>query len=164
MRKILLLAGLLLLVSPFAEAQTKMSGVLLCAPLNPVHTLNIGDHPGHAYAVAQGTCTWTQPWEIAGIKNANGVGTQLHEINGDTTKVHGTYVDTMANGDKAFYAFSFTLVTKAGVSQVMNHKWQLVGGTGKLKGAKGQGICTATPAGPDGSTNYACSGEYTSPK
>jgi len=164
MRKVLLLAGLLLLVTSFAEAQTKMSGVALCPPLNPVHTLNIGDRPGHAYSVAQGTCNWTTPWEIAGIKNANGVGTQLNEIDGDTTKVRGTFVDTMANGDKAFYTFSFTLVTKDGKPAVLNHKWQLIGGTGKLAGVKGQGTCKATPAGSDGSFNYDCSGEYTSPK
>ena len=164
MRKILLLAGLLLLVSSFADAQTKMSGVALCAPLNPVHMIRIGDTPGHAYAVAQGTCTWTKPWEIAGVKNAEGVGTQLHEINGDTTSVRGTFVDTMANGDKAFYTFSFTLVTKAGKSEVLYHGWELVGGTGKMQGVKAKGTCNATPAGSDGSTNYACSGEYTSPK
>ena len=104
-----------------------MSGTTLCAPSNPSYQLAVGDHPGHAYGLAQGKCTWTKPWEIAGIKNTEGVGTQYQEVTGETTKVHGIFVDTMANGDKAFYSFQFALVTRKSGPEVMNHKWELVG-------------------------------------
>lgn len=161
MRKTWLLVGLLVFVTSVAGAQTQMSGAALCAPANPTYLIRVGDNPGHAYGLAQGTCTWTKPWEIAGLKNTQGVGTQTQEITGDTTKVRGTFVDTMTNGDKAFYNFEFTLVTKMDGPHVMNHKWELLGGTGKLQGVKGQGTCTATPAGSDGSTNYECRGEHT---
>jgi hypothetical protein len=164
MRKTWLPVGLLLFVTSSAVAQTSMSGVTLCAPANPAYLIRAGDHPGHAYGLAQGTCTWTKPWEIAGLKSTQGIGTQLQEITGDTTKVRGTFVDTVTNGDRAFYNFELTLVTKADGPKVMNHKWDLVGGTGKLQGVKGQGTCTATPAGSDGSFNYDCRGEYTLPK
>ena len=164
MRKMWLFGALCLFVPALAGAQTKISGVALCAPPNPAHQLTVGDKPGHAYGVAQGTCTWTQPWEIAGVKNTQGIGTQIQEIMGDTMKVRGTFVDSMANGDKASYNFEFTLATKTDGPHAINHKWELVGGTGKLAGVKGKGTCIGTPAGSDGSLNYACEGEYTLPK
>jgi hypothetical protein len=164
MRRNCLLVALLLFVSFSALAQTPMSGALLCAPANPTYLIRVGDTPGHSYGLAQGTCTWTRPWEIAGLKSTIGVGTQITETNGDTTKIRGTFVDTFTNGDKAYYNFDFTLLAKAGGAQVTNHTWQLVGGTGKLQGAKGQGTCTAVAAGTDGSFNYDCRGDYTLPK
>jgi hypothetical protein len=159
-----LLAGLLLSVTASAVAQTPMAGVSLCAPAKPDYLIRVGDDPGHAYGLAQGSCTWTKPWEIAGLKNTVGVGTQIIEVNGDTSKVRGTFVDTMNNGDRAYYSFELTLVAKAGGAQVMGHKWQLTGGSGKLQGVKGQGTCTAAPVGTDGSFNYDCRGDYTLPK
>ena len=161
MRKSCLVVGLLLFATSFAGAQEKISGVVHCLPLNPSYQIPVGDHEGHTYGLAQGTCTWTKPWEIAGVKNTQGVGTQKQETTGNTTKVRGVYVDTMANGDKAFYNFGFSLVTKKDGQHVMNHKWELVGGTGKLKGVKGKGTCTAKPSGSDGSFDYDCQGEYT---
>jgi hypothetical protein len=164
MRKNLLFVGLLLFVTSSTVAQTPMSASALCAPANPAYLIRVGDNPGHAYGLAQGTCTWTKAWEIAGLKNTQGVGTQLQEITGDTTKVRGTFVDNMANGDKAFYSFEFTLLTKADGPQVMDHKWELLGGTGKLHGVKGRGTCTAAPVGSSGSFSYDCRGEHTLPK
>ena len=165
MRQICVVVGLALLVVSMATAQTQMSGTALCAPANPSYRVDVGDRPGHAFGLAQGTCTWTTPWEIGGVKNTEGVGTQYQDIMGDSAKIHGTFVDTMANGDKGFYSFSLTLVTKKDAPpQVMNHKWQLMGGTGKLKGVKAQGTCTGSPGGSDGSINYECKGEYTAPK
>jgi hypothetical protein len=164
MRKTRLFVGLFLFVTSSAIAQTQMSGVALCAPANPVYLIRVGDNPGHAYGLAQGTCTWTKPWEISGLKNTQGVGTQIQEITGDTTKIRGTFVDTMANGDRAFYNFEFTLLTKADGPQVMDHKWELLGGTGKLQGVKGRGTCTASPVGSSGSFSYDCRGEHTLPK
>ncbi len=165
MRKTLLLAGLLLFVTSLAGAQTKMSGVASCSALDPVHSIPVGDTPGHSYAVAQGSCTWTTPWEIAGVKNTKGVGTQIQDIWTGKAKVHGTFVDTMENGDTAIYRFSFTLVTKGDKQTVVGHKWELTSGTGKLKGVTAKGSCKATPAaGSPGGWDYACDGEYSLPK
>jgi hypothetical protein len=160
MRKSWLLLGVLLLAASVASAQMKMIGTTLCAPVHSSYQVAIGDHPGHAWGLAQGKCTWTKPWEIAGVKNTEGTGTQKQDINGDTMKVHGIFVDTMANGDKAFYNFQFTGVSKNDGMHVTDHKWELTGGTGKLKGVKGHGTCNATPV-AGGSTNYVCEGEYT---
>lgn len=164
MRRIWLVMGLVVSVASVAGAQTKISGVAVCAPVNPTYMIRVGDVPGHAYGLAQGTCKWTTPWEIAGVKNVAGVGTQIEEINGDSRKVWGTFVDTMANDDRAHYRVEMTVVTRADGAYVMNHKWELVGGTGKLRGIKGSGTCKGTPAGSDGSTRYDCEGQYTLPK
>lgn len=160
MRRYGLLAGLLLLVAASSVAQTPMAGVTLCAPAKPEYVIRAGDSPGHSYGLAQGACTWTKPWEIAGLKSTIGIGTQIIETSGDTSKVRGTFVDTMDNGDRAYYSFEFSLVG----NQVQNHKWQLTGGSGKLSGVKGQGTCTAAAVGTDGSFNYDCRGNYTLPK
>ena len=96
-----------------------------------------GDHPNHSLGVTQGKCTWTKPWEIAGIASKEGVGTGLQEVDGNKVRTHGVYVDTMANGDQAHYRVEFTGTTNNGQLQITAHKWQLVGGTGKLKGTKG---------------------------
>lgn len=161
MRKNWILGSLLLFVTSSAVAQTPMSAVGICAPANPSYLIRVGDHPGHAYGLAQGTCTWSEPWEIAGLKNTQGVGTQLQEVTGNTTKIRGTFVDDMANGDKAFYSFEFTLLTTAAVPQVKDHKWELLGGTGKLQGVKGRGTCTAAAVGSTGDFRYECRGEHT---
>jgi len=163
MRKVCLLTVVVFLAASLLTAQIKMSGTALCAPPNPSYTIAVGDQPGHSFGLAQGKCTWTKPWEIEGMKSTEGVGTQYQDITGDTAKVHGIFVDSMG-ADKAFYTFQFTSVTKKDGPHVMNHKWQLTGGTGKLKGIKGQGTCNATPSGTDGSFSYECTGEYTLPK
>jgi hypothetical protein len=153
-----------LFAASFAGGQTPMAGVALCARANPEYLIRAGDDPGHSYGVAQGVCTWTTPWEIAGLKNTQGVGTHVEETNGDTTKARGTFVDTLSNGDKAYYAYEFTAVAGAGGPQIQGHKWELVGGTGKLVGVKASGTCTARAEGADGSMRYDCKGQYTMPK
>jgi hypothetical protein len=45
----------------------------------------------------------------------------------------------------------------------MRNKWQIAGGTAKLKGIKGQGTCTGK-ATPEGGLAFECQGEYTLPK
>jgi len=72
------------------------------------------------------------------------------------------YIETMENGDKGYYHYELTATTKDGQMQVTAHKWQLVGGTGKLKGVKGHGMCTGS--GTADSMTYECEGEYTGPK
>jgi len=49
---------------------------------------------------------------------------------------------------------------KDGVFQTGTNKYQIAGGTGKMKGIKGAGVCKLTGA-ADGSLDYSCSGEYT---
>ena len=41
-----------------------------------------------------------------------------------------------------------------------SNKYQITGGTGKMKGIKGSGTCKLTGT-ADGGTEYSCTGEYT---
>lgn len=84
-------------------------------------------------------------------------------MRGSNGKVAGTYVDTLANGEKVYYSYESTAVLQAGMLQSMQNKWKIVGGTEKLKGIKGEGTCTGKGA-PDGGLTFDCTGEYTLPK
>lgn len=147
-----------------ASAQTKISGTAQCSKPDQEHSIQVGDKPNHSFVINQGKCTWTKPFEIAGIQNKEIVGTGFAEIRGNTSRGHGYDVDTMTNGDKAYYREEFSFTLKDGVPQSGDVKWTFVGGTGKLKGIKGKGTCKLTSAAADGSSTADCEGEYELPK
>jgi len=156
---LILAAAMLAPTIAFAQG-AKMSGTLVCdAPLKET-AMPVEGQPDHAYALNQVKCTWTKPWQIGSVAAKEGVGTGTAQIAGNTSQSSGTYVDTMANGDKAYYKYEFSATLKDGKPQaVSNHKWELVGGTGKLAAAKGKGTCKVTPQ-PEGRFLYECEGEY----
>jgi hypothetical protein len=143
-------------------AQTKMSSTVKCGKPNIEQMVPVGDRPNHSFGVTQGSCTSSKPWTIGGVAGKEGVGTSSTEADGAVSKSHGVYVETMENGDKAYYHYELTATAKDGQVQISGHKWQLVGGTGKLKGAKGQGTCKGS--GTVEAMTYDCEGEYSSPK
>lgn len=150
-----------MLIPAIAAAQgTKITGTLVCAPPSPLHALAVEGRPEHSYTVSQVKCTWTKPWQIGGVAAKEGTGTGTGDVSGNESQSKGTYVDVMANGDKAYYSYSFkSLATKDGkVEKIMGHKWELTGGTGKLQAVKGHGSCNATPQ-ADGKVVYECQGE-----
>lgn len=143
-----------------AFAQTKASGTAQCAKPDLQHAIEVGDVPNHSFAISQGKCTWTKPLDLQGVQSKEGVATFSADNRGNSSRFHGVYVDTLANGDKGRYSFEGSGTLKDGNFQTAESKWRLVSGTGKLKGAKAQGTCKGTGA-PDGSVTYECSGEYT---
>ena len=161
MSKYLPLLAVASLLPVVAAAQgTKMTGTLVCSPPSALHGLPVEGRPDHSYAVSQVKCTWTKPWQIGGVTSKEGTGTGTDAISGTTSQSSGTYVDTMANGDKAYYKYEFNAITKDGKPEkISNHKWELIGGTGKLNVVKGKGTCNATPQ-ADGKVVYECQGEY----
>lgn len=163
MKKPLLSVCLFFLVASLALAQTKISGTAKCGKNTVEHMVPVGDHPNHSLGVTQGNCTWTKPWKIEGVASKEGTGTSRVDTDGDVAHNSGIYVDTMENGDKAIYHFQYSATTKNGQTKITDHHWQLVEGTGKLKGVKGQGTCKAT-ANPDGTAEYECTGEFTAAK
>jgi len=146
-----------------AGAQTRMSGTEQCG--NPVkhYSLQIGDRPNHSFTIEQGKCTWVKPVKIAGIASKQGVYTELAETSGDHTRYRFYYVDTMANGDKAYYRGEGSMIMKNGALQSCVEKWNLVGGTGKLHGVRGKGTNTFKSAAADGNTLWDTVGEYQLP-
>ena len=160
MRKFGLIVAALFLFPALAAAQgTKFSGTIVCNPPDPQHVLPVEGRPNHSYAVSQIKCTWTKPWEIGGVASKEGVGTGVEENHGDWSHSSGTYVDTMANGDMVYYSYEFKTKMKEGKPEISGHKWEMLGGTGKFKGAKGKGSCNGTPQ-EGGKVNYDCQGEY----
>ena len=142
------------------EAQTKISGAGRCAKADVRQSLQVPDHPNHAFAISQGKCTWTTPWEIAGVQNKEGVGTVFEEMTGNSARLREVYVDTMANGDKAFYRYEATTTLKDGKPQSSQGRWTLFDGTGKLKGVKAKGTCKVAGFEEDGAFTFECEGEY----
>ena len=141
-------------------AQTKISGTAQCGKPDAQQKVDVPDHPGHAISMSQAKCTWSKPMEVAGLKSKEGVTTDMNDIRSDTAHGHGYYVDTMENGDKAFVSFQGTASMKDNTSE---GKWNYTGGTGKLKGIKGQGTYKGKGA-QDGTVTFDVEGEYTLPK
>jgi hypothetical protein len=142
-----------------AAAQTKVTGTAQCGKPDPVHALPVGDRPDHNLAVAQFKCTWTKPMEIGGDKSKEGTNTETADISGNTSRTRGVHVSTMESGDKFFVWYQGTTTTKDGAPVDSKGKWGFTGGQGKLKGIKGDGTFSCTPAG-DG---FSCEveGQYT---
>jgi hypothetical protein len=155
----LLAVALLLPVVAAAEGM-KMSATIVCSPASLLHALPVEGRPDNAYSVSQVRCTSTKPWQIAGVEGKDGVGTGTDAISGNASQSSGTYVETMANGDKAYYKYEFNAIMKDGKPEkISNHKWELVGGTGKLNAVRGKGTCNVAVQ-ADGKVVYDCQGEY----
>jgi len=162
--KIILTFLIIFALAAAASAQTKISATYQCAKADQEHSIQIGDRPNHSFTINQGKCTSTKPAEIAGIQSKEGVYTTLAETSGNTLRYRFYYVDTMANGDKAYYRGEGTMTVKDEVPQSGDEKWTLVRGTGKLKGIKGKGTDTLKTAAADGSSTWDLEGEYELPK
>lgn len=162
--KIILLSVIVFALVAVASAQTKTSGTAQCSKPDQEYTIQVGDQPNHSFVISQEHCTWTKPLEIAGIQNKDAVATHFAEISGNTSRGRGYFVDTMANGDKAYYRGGVTATLKDGVPRSAEGKWTLVGGTGKLKGINGKVACRFKEARAEGGYTADCEGEYELPK
>lgn len=150
-------------LATIAEAHTKISGTAQCSKPDQQHALEVGDRPNHAFAIFQGKCTWTKGLEIAGSESKDHVGTVFQEVSGNRAAVHGSGVDTMADGDKFFVRWHGKSTLKDGAVETDAGMWDFYGGTGKLKDLKGKGTYKGKGA-PDGTATYEIEGEYELPK
>jgi hypothetical protein len=162
MSKPVLLLGLMWLCATVALAQGKVANGWACGKPSMGQSIEVGDQPNHAYAIDQIKCTSTKG-EIGGVKEKEGTGTEFAEVTGNSSKGHGVFVETMANGDKINFTYQTTATIKDGKMESGSDKWQATSGTGKFKGIKASGTCTGTGT-ADGATNWTCSGTYTLPK
>jgi len=103
MRSYHVLLGVALLGAPVLGAQTQLSGAGTCGKRDVAQAIAVRDRPNHAFSIAQTQCTWTRPFEIAGIQSKGGTGVQFDEVRDTTARFHGYYLDTMSNGDSAHY-------------------------------------------------------------
>lgn len=137
----------------------KLASAWTCAAPNPMHAVPVGDAPDHVYVVEQSKCTATKG-EVGGIAEKEGTATEFADVRGDKATGHGVFMETLANGDTLHVTYTFEGTSKDKILQSGTNKWTLTNGTGKFKGAKGAGTCTAK-GNPDGSGTFECQGTYT---
>jgi hypothetical protein len=151
--------GIVLTLLAFANAQTKVSGIGQCGKPDQEHVIQIGDRSSHSFSVTQGKCTYTKPIEILGTQSKEDLWTSMGELNGDTSRYRGFFVESMTSGDKAYYRFEGSQTLKDGIPQSGKETWTLIRGTGKLKGVKGKGTSTLKTATADGNSTWDIEGE-----
>lgn len=159
MRNLFLVVCLLCLFASMTLAQGKVDSQWNCAKAADGHSINVGDQPNHAYAIAQFNCT-ARKGEVEGLKEKEGTGTEFDDVKGSTAKVHGVFVETLSNGDKLHINYQGAGTLENGQVQSESSAWTVTSGTGKFKGAKGKGTCKGK-GNPDGSSTFDCMGEYT---
>ena len=159
MRNLILVCSFVLLSASTALAQGKVAVKWDCAAPAPAHSLDAGDQPNHSFSIAQIKCT-AMEGEIAGVKQRDGVGTEFHELTGNSDRFHGVFVETLANGEKIHYTYEGTATMKEGALESAKNTWSATSATGVFKGIKASGTCKATGK-PDGGATFECSGEYT---
>ena len=72
-------------------------------------------------------------------------------------------MSTMVSGDKFYVRYQGTATRKEGMPQCADGTWYFTGGTGKLKGLRGNGTYKGQ-ANPDGPITYEVQGKYQLPK
>lgn len=159
MKRFCLVLFCLFAASSVVVAQEKANVQWKCDKPAVQHTIDVGDQPGHAYAIDQINCT-AITGEIAGVKIKSGTGTEFLDVKGDKATGHGEFVENMENGEKHYYKYEFTGASKNGAFESGSNKWRMTKGDGKMKGGKASGICTAK-GNADGSVSFDCTGTYT---
>jgi hypothetical protein len=150
------------LLSCVGWTQVKSSVTWKCDKPAKQYSIDVGDKPGHAYAIDQITCTPTKG-DIDGAKRKSGMGTEFLYITGDKFSGHGEFIETMENGEKNIYTYEMKGALKNGALQAGSDTWKLTEGAGKLKGAKASGSCKGA-GNPDQSATWDCAGDYTMAK
>ena len=158
--KLKILCGCVVFVFAVAmtPAQTKFTSSGKCGKPDVEQNVPAGDHEGHVFSIASGKCV--TKGEVGGVASKEGAFAEHREITGNHFRGGGVYVETFASGDKIFYNYQPTGTLKDGAFQAGENKYQITGGTGKMKGIKGSGACKTTGT-EGGGLDYACTGEYT---
>ena len=138
--RILGIASVTFLYAAAAGAQTKISGTAQCGKPETVGKADAGDRAGHTMELGKGSCTWTTPLEMAGLKSKDGNSVSFVEATSTRSSGTGTFVGNMDNGDKFFVSFHDSTTIKNGQpAGPSKGTWSYTGGTGELKGLQGKG-------------------------
>lgn len=150
---------MVLALSLFAAAQTKISGTVKCGKPDQFQKIDVGDKPGHCMAISQGKCTWTKPMDLGIGQTKEDVGTSSMDLTGAGAETDGYVVGTLTSGDKIFVQTDGKDVNKNGKPESTSGKWKFVGGSGKAEGIKGGGTYTGK-ADADGNMVIEVKGTY----
>ncbi len=157
----LLALSFLTLTATTGTAQTKLTGDGKCGKPDKQESIDVGDHAGHALVLVKFSCTWTNPYDMAGLKSKDYTGTVTSDVSGGKGQERGYVVVTMDNGDKAFIRFTGIGTTAKDGASAGEGTWSYTGGTGKLKGLTGKG--TYKSSGNAEATEDHVEGEYALP-
>jgi hypothetical protein len=143
------------------SAQTKSTSSGKCAKAGVQQSVPAGDKDGHTFMIQSGKCETMG--KVGDANSTEGAFAEHDEATGNIVKGSGVFVETYDTGDKIFYAYQATVTMKDGSLMAGVNKYQITGGTGKMKGIKGSGTCKMT-AGADSGFTYKCTGDYTLPE
>jgi hypothetical protein len=142
------------------SAYLEVFRVRTCGKPETVGKADAGDRAGHTMELGKGSCTWTAPLEMAGLKSKDGNSVSFVEATSTRSSGTGTFVGDMDNGDKFFVSFHDSTTIKNGQpAGPSKGTWSYTGGTGKLKGLQGKGTYTVT-VNADGTSTVAVEGDY----
>lgn len=144
-------------VAAMTPAQTKLTSSGKCGKPDVHQDIAAGDQIGHLFTLASGKCA--TKGEVGGAASKEGVFSEYGEVSADHSKVSGVFVETFDSGDKIFYTYQATGTIKDSAFQAGENKYQIMGGTGKMKGIEGSGTCKTTGT-ADGGLEYTCTGQY----
>jgi hypothetical protein len=159
MRKSVLVVCSVLLFGSALLAQNKIDTKWHCSKEAALQKMDVGDMADHSYMLAQGTCSATAADK--GFEEKSGAFTEFRDLKKTGMTNHGRFLVTMGNGDKVNYSYAGS--APADTKKPASNKWTLDSGTGKLKGGKGSGGCSGM-MNADGSSDWHCTGTYTSGK
>jgi hypothetical protein len=160
--KSLALAVLLAAIAGSALAQTQTSGTMKCGKPEASQSIEAGDKAGHMLVIDKGSCTWSVPLEMAGLKSTTFTTAESADATGAKFQVRGYGVMTMENGDKAYLRYQGMGSSTQEGTATGEGTWSYTSGTGKLKGVKGKGTYKTTGA-ADGTMEAQVEGEYSLP-
>ncbi len=160
--KSLILTALLAASAGSALAQRKISGTCKGGKPDTSQSIEVGDQAGHMLIVEKGSCTWSVPFEMGGLKATTSTTAETVDVTGAKVQDQGYIVISMDNGDKAYARFQGMGNIKDGAA-TGEGTWSLTSGTGKLKGLKGKGTYKASGA-SGGAGEFQFEGEYSLPE
>ena len=158
--KFLCASAFFVLAVASAQAQAVPTTAGKCSKPDLIQTVPAGDKDGHMFMIQSGKCTTTSA--VNGVKSKEGVFAEHDDAMGTHLRGWGVYVETFESGDKIFYNYQTTATTKDNAIVTGSNKYQVTGGTGKMKGMKGSGGCTLKGT-ADGGLDYSCTGEWVMP-
>jgi hypothetical protein len=135
---------LLTITAAVATAQTTITGDGKCGKPDQQQSIDVGDRDGHSLMLVKFSCTWTTPYEVAGLKTKDYTGVAVSDVHGERMQDRGYVVVTMDNGDKAFVRYTGNGTTTKDGNSTGEGTWSYTGGTGKLRGITGTGTYKST--------------------
>jgi len=109
-----------------------------------LQSIEVSDEANHLLIIEKDSCTWSVPFEMAGLKSTTYTQFEATDLAGAKSQDRG-YVDvTMENGDKLYARFQGTTNVKKEGAFASEGTWSYTRGTGELKGVKGEGTFKAS--------------------